>query len=168
MDESIEYIRCLIKKFGSDVALVVNHSGGKDSTRMLGVIREIFPLCTTYGVMAGTLCEHQRPISAVDRARSRCEEFGVTLSVVRNPKRTYLEMVEQRRMFPSAHVPPMHIGSEARSDRQVHSRVARTSHRELHWHPCGRIESPIETHILESERKAHNTAKNGVQLATHF
>ena len=63
---------------------------------------ESFPHCTTYGVMADTGFEHQRPISAVDWARSRCEKFGVTLSVVRNPKRTYLEMVEQREMFPSA------------------------------------------------------------------
>ena len=31
----------------------------------------------------------------------RCAEFGLTLTVVRNAKRTYLEMVEQRGMFPS-------------------------------------------------------------------
>jgi 3'-phosphoadenosine 5'-phosphosulfate sulfotransferase (PAPS reductase)/FAD synthetase len=29
-------------------------------------------------------------------------DLGITLSVVRNPKRTYLQMVEERRMFPSA------------------------------------------------------------------
>jgi DNA sulfur modification protein DndC len=102
MDENVEHVRRLIRQFGRNVALVVNHSGGKDSTRMLGLVRGIFPHCTTYGVMADTGFEHQRPISAVDWARSRCEEFGVTLSVVRNPKRTYLEMVEQREMFPSA------------------------------------------------------------------
>jgi DNA sulfur modification protein DndC len=102
MDEHVERVRSLIRQFGRNVALVLNHSGGKDSTRMLGLVREAFPVCTTYGVMADTGFEHQRPVSAVDWARTRCEEFGIALSVVRNPKRTYLEMVEQRRMFPSA------------------------------------------------------------------
>src|SRR5277367_4775923 len=99
MDGDAERVRSLTRQFGRNVALVVNHSGGKDSTRMLGLVRGIFPHCTAYGVMADTGFEHQRPISAVDWARSRCEEFGVNLSVVRNPKRTYLEMVEQREMF---------------------------------------------------------------------
>ena len=52
--------------------------------------------------MADTGFEHKFPISAADWARLRCAEFGLDLSVVRNPKRTYLEMVEQRGMFPSA------------------------------------------------------------------
>jgi hypothetical protein len=51
--------------------------------------------------MADTGFEHQRPISAADFARHRCAEFGLNLTVVRNPKRTYLEMVERRGMFPS-------------------------------------------------------------------
>jgi DNA sulfur modification protein DndC len=168
MGGSIEQIRCFIKEFGSNVALVVNQSGGKDSTRMLGLIREIIPLCTTYGVMADTGFEHQRPISAVDWARSRCEEFGVTLSVVRNPKRTYLEMVEQRRMFPSAQF------RQCTSDlkRGPIDKFIRALPEQVIVNCIGiraeEFESPIETYPLESERKAHHTAKNGVQLATHF
>jgi len=102
MDGDAERVRSLTRQFGQNVAFVVNHSGGKDSTRMLGLVRENFTHCTTYGVIADTGFEHQRPVSAVDWARQRCEELGVSLSVVRNPTRTYLEMVELRRMFPSA------------------------------------------------------------------
>jgi 3'-phosphoadenosine 5'-phosphosulfate sulfotransferase (PAPS reductase)/FAD synthetase len=51
--------------------------------------------------MADTGFEHAFPISAADFARARCAEFGLDLTVVRNRKRTYLEMVEQRGMFPS-------------------------------------------------------------------
>jgi DNA sulfur modification protein DndC len=51
--------------------------------------------------MADTGFEHVSPISAADFARARCAEFGLALTVVRNPKRTYLEMVEQRSVFPS-------------------------------------------------------------------
>jgi 3'-phosphoadenosine 5'-phosphosulfate sulfotransferase (PAPS reductase)/FAD synthetase len=52
--------------------------------------------------MADTGFEHKRPISAADFARQRCAEFGLELTVVRNLKRTYPEMVEQRGMFSSA------------------------------------------------------------------
>ncbi len=41
-------------------------------------------------------------ISAADFARARSAEFGVDLPIVRNLKRTYLEMVERRGLFPSA------------------------------------------------------------------
>ncbi|WP_158790030.1 phosphoadenosine phosphosulfate reductase family protein [Granulicella sp. L60] len=92
----------LFERFDGSVALVINHSGGKDSTRMLGFVRERLPEATTLAVMADTGFEHQRPISATDFARDRCAEFGVPLTVVRNSRRNYLEMVEQRGMFPSA------------------------------------------------------------------
>ena len=101
MTESMEQVRRLAQEHGSDLALVVNHSGGKDSTRMLGLVRQRLPNVRTYAVMADTGFEHRLPISAADWARSRCSEFGLNLTVVRNPKRTYLEMVEQRGMFPS-------------------------------------------------------------------
>jgi 3'-phosphoadenosine 5'-phosphosulfate sulfotransferase (PAPS reductase)/FAD synthetase len=52
---------------GANLAFVVNHSGGKDSTRMLGFVRRKFPDSPTYAVMADTGFEHQRPISAVMR-----------------------------------------------------------------------------------------------------
>lgn len=92
----------LVEQHGTDIAFVVNHSGGKDSTRMLGFVRRRFPDSSAYAVMADTGFEHQGPISAVEFARQRCVEFGLKLDVVRNPRHTYLEMVEQRGMFPSA------------------------------------------------------------------
>jgi 3'-phosphoadenosine 5'-phosphosulfate sulfotransferase (PAPS reductase)/FAD synthetase len=97
----LEAVRRLVQERGSDLAFVVNHSGGKDSTRMLGFVRNKFRDSPTYVVMADTGFEHQWPISAADFARQRCAEFGLNLTVVRNPKRTYLEMVERRGMFPS-------------------------------------------------------------------
>jgi DNA sulfur modification protein DndC len=96
MTQELEEVRRIAQEYGSDLALVVNHSGGKDSTRMLGFVRKKLPDTPTYAVMADTGFEHVSPISAADFARSRCAEFGLELTVVRNPKRTYLEMVEQR------------------------------------------------------------------------
>ncbi len=97
----LDAVREFVQEHGADLAFVVNHSGGKDSTRMLGLVRRRFQDSPTYPVMADTGFEHQKPISAAASARERCAEFGLTLDVVRNPKRTYLEMVEQRGMFPS-------------------------------------------------------------------
>jgi DNA sulfur modification protein DndC len=102
MNDDVESVRSLARRYGQDLPLVVNHSGGKDSMRTLGFVRELFPDITTYGVMADTGFEHQRPISALEWARARCADLGISLSVVRNSKRTYLQMVEERRMFPSA------------------------------------------------------------------
>lgn len=101
MLEDVQRVRSLTQEHGHNLAFVVNQSGGKDSVRMLGMIRELFPEVTTYGVMADTGFEHQKPISAVEWARRQCERFNVELSVVRNTKRTYLQMVEERGMFPS-------------------------------------------------------------------
>lgn len=101
MATELDAVRRLVHEHGDDLAFVVNHSGGKDSTRMLGLIRKKFRDSPTYAVMADTGFEHQRPISAADFARQRCAEFGLELTVVRHPRRTYLEMVEQRGMFPS-------------------------------------------------------------------
>ena len=101
MAVELEAVRRLVQERGGDLAFVVNHSGGKDSTRMLGLVRNKFRDSSTHVVMADTGFEHQRPISAADFARHRCAEFGLNLTVVRNPKRTYLEMVEHRGMFPS-------------------------------------------------------------------
>jgi 3'-phosphoadenosine 5'-phosphosulfate sulfotransferase (PAPS reductase)/FAD synthetase len=101
MTEGLEEVQRMAHEYGSDLAFVVNQSGGKDSTRMLGFVRKKFPETPTYAVMADTGLEHVSPISAADFARARCAEFGLELNMVRNPKRTYLEMVEQRGMFPS-------------------------------------------------------------------
>ena len=76
---------------------------------MLGLIRKRFP-DPTFAVMADTGFERMWPISAADFARARSAEFGVDLPIVRNLKRTYLEMVEQRGIFrqPSiASTPPI-------------------------------------------------------------
>lgn len=102
MATDLDAVRALEEQHGADLAFVVNHSGGKDSTRMLGFVLQRFRESQAYAVMSDTGFEHQRPISAVDFARQRCAEFGLELNVVRNPRRTYLEMVEQRGMFPSA------------------------------------------------------------------
>jgi len=101
MAVAIDQVKSLAQEHGNELAFVVNHSGGKDSARMLGFIRKKFPDSPTYAVMADTGFEHVLPISAADFARARCAEFGLELTVVRNSKRTYLEMVEQRGMFPS-------------------------------------------------------------------
>lgn len=102
MSRDVDAVRRLQQEQGPNLAFVVNHPGGKDSTRMLGFVRRRFPDAPMYVVMADTGFEHQKPISATDFARQRCAEFGLELTVVRNPKRTYLQMVEQRGMFPSA------------------------------------------------------------------
>jgi len=91
----------LIEKHGRDLALVINMSGGKDSTRLLGYIREQFPAVKTYVVMADTGFEHVKPISAEDWARRVTASFGLDLITVKNPNKTYLEMVERRGKFPS-------------------------------------------------------------------
>jgi 3'-phosphoadenosine 5'-phosphosulfate sulfotransferase (PAPS reductase)/FAD synthetase len=102
MCHSLDEVKRLVARFEGSVAFLINHSGGKDSTRMLGVVRECFPNVPAFAVIADAGFEHQRPISAADFARDRCLEFNVPLTVVRNPRRTYLQMVEQRGMFPSA------------------------------------------------------------------
>lgn len=84
------------------LALLLNLSGGKDSTRMLGLVREKFPRVKTYAVMADTGFEHVKPVSAVEWCRKLAARFDLPLTVVRNPNKTYLEMVRRRGMFPSA------------------------------------------------------------------
>ncbi len=101
MTAELKQVCRLAQKDGTHLAFVINHSGGKGSTRMMGLVRRTFPDMPTYAVMADTGFEHKAPISAADFARLRCAQFGLNLTVVRNPKRTYLEMVEQRGMFPS-------------------------------------------------------------------
>ena len=69
---------------------------------MLGYLRDRFPKVPAYCLMADTGFEHVRPIPAVDWTRTLCARFGVELTVVRNPNKTYLEMVRRRGRFPSA------------------------------------------------------------------
>ena len=83
-------------------ALLLNLSEGKDSTRMLGFVRERFPSLKTYAVMADTGFEHVKPVTAVDWCQELAARFGLALTVVRNPNKTYLDTVRRRGMFPSA------------------------------------------------------------------
>ncbi len=92
----------LVSASGASVALLLNLSGGKDSTRMLGFIRQHFPTVKTYAVMADTGFEHVKPVPAVDWCRQLAAGFGLPLTVVRNPNKTYVVMVRRRGMFPSA------------------------------------------------------------------
>jgi len=84
------------------VALVINVSGGKDSTRTLGYLRSRFPHIPTYCLMADTGFEHVRPVPTVEWSHQIATRFGIELHVVRNPNKTYLEMVRARSKFPSA------------------------------------------------------------------
>lgn len=95
-------VDALVRSHDGDVAFVVNVSGGKDSTRTLGAVAALFPNNPLYVVMADTGFEHQKPIPAVEWAGSITARFGYKLDVVRNPNKTYLEMVEARGMFPSS------------------------------------------------------------------
>ena len=54
MAGELETVRRLVQERGSDLAFVVNPSGGKDSTRMLGFVRKKFRDCPTYVVMEDT------------------------------------------------------------------------------------------------------------------
>ncbi len=97
-------VKQFIAENAEQIALVVRVrvSGGKDSTRMLGFLRAQFPAIPTYCVMADTGFEHVRPVPAVDWSRQMAARFGLELHVVRNPNKTYLEMVRRRGKFPSA------------------------------------------------------------------
>jgi DNA sulfur modification protein DndC len=84
-------VRELAWENSGDAALVVSHSGGKDSMRMLGVLQRESPELPIYCVLADTGFEHQTPISTEGWVRIRCESLAhpVPLSVVRNPNKTY-------------------------------------------------------------------------------
>lgn len=117
----IDQVRGLIAQYGDQLALVVNMSGGKDSVRMMGYLKEEFPSQPMYVVQADTGFEHIRPVSAEEWARQRSAAYGLPLYTVKaawgkrhkenkiwlpNPpelvgtRKTYLQMVERRGMFP--------------------------------------------------------------------
>jgi hypothetical protein len=43
MTQGLEEVRGIAQECGGDLALLVNHSGGENSTRMLGFVRKKFP-----------------------------------------------------------------------------------------------------------------------------
>ncbi len=101
-DESWSTQSSLLKPISERVALVINVSGGKDSTRTLGYLRSRFLHIPTYCLMADTGFEHVRPVQAVEWSHQIATRFGIELHVVRNPNTIYLEMVRARGKFPSA------------------------------------------------------------------
>ena len=114
------------------VALVINLSGGKDSTRMLGYLRDRFPAVPAYCVMADTGFEPVRPVPAVQWTRTLCSRFGVELHVVRNPNKTYLEMVRRRGRFPSAQFRQCTSDLKRGSDSQVRAATPASGAHQLH------------------------------------
>lgn len=84
--------------------LVINFSGGKDSTAMLAWICENYPNVPKHVVMADTGWEHKEVpgkwCSAIDWSIGIVAMFGLELHIVRNPNKTFLQMVERRGMFP--------------------------------------------------------------------
>lgn len=85
-----------------EMVLIINMSGGKDSVYMMGQLCAKYPTIRKIALYADTGFEHVNPVSAEEWARQRCEQFGVEFNVVKNPNKTYLQMVERRGMFPGA------------------------------------------------------------------
>lgn len=77
--------------------LVVNFSGGKDSTAMLAYLCDRYPDVKKHVVFADTGWEH---IGAEQWCRGVVKMMGHELIVVRNPNKSFLSMVEQRGKFP--------------------------------------------------------------------
>lgn len=78
--------------------LVVNFSGGKDSSAMLALLCERYPQIRTHVVFADTGWEHP---DAIDWSRSIVSRFGLELHVARNPNKDFFAMVRARGKFPS-------------------------------------------------------------------
>lgn len=78
--------------------LVINFSGGKDSSAMLAYLCEQYPSVKKHVVMADTGWEHT---DAVEWSRGIVDRFGLPLHVVSNPNKTFLSMVENRGKFPA-------------------------------------------------------------------
>ena len=54
MKSEFEEARLLVRERHGNIVAVINHSGGKDSMRMLGLVREEFPELPMISVMADT------------------------------------------------------------------------------------------------------------------
>lgn len=77
--------------------LVINFSGGKDSSAMLAYLCEHYPNVKKHVVFADTGWEHP---DAEEWSRKIVAMFGLPLHVVRNPNKTFLTMSERRGKFP--------------------------------------------------------------------
>lgn len=78
--------------------MVINYSGGKDSSAMLAYLSEKYPRIHKHVVMADTGWEH---IDAIAWGKSITARFNLPLHVVKNPNKDFMEMVRRRKMFPS-------------------------------------------------------------------
>ena len=120
MTQGLEEVRRMVQEYRSNLALVVNHSGEKDSTRTLGFVRKKFPETPTYFGDGGHRIRACIP--------NLCRRFCT--SAVRRVRFSL-----ERRAQPEAHVlgdgraswhvsvaavSPMHVRSEARAYRQIH------------------------------------------------
>jgi 3'-phosphoadenosine 5'-phosphosulfate sulfotransferase (PAPS reductase)/FAD synthetase len=70
MTTEMEQVRRSAQQHCDDFAFVVNQSGGKDSTGMMGLVRQTFPYAPTYADMADTGFEHIAPVKAANWART--------------------------------------------------------------------------------------------------
>lgn len=77
--------------------LVINFSGGKDSTVMLSYLCEKYPDIKKHVVFADTGWEHD---GTEQWCRDLVARFGLELHVVRNASKTFLTMSENRGKFP--------------------------------------------------------------------
>ena len=77
--------------------IVINFSGGKDSTAMLAFLCEKYPEVKKHVIFADTGWEHT---DAEAWSRQIVGLFGLELQVVRNPNKTFLSMSEKRGKFP--------------------------------------------------------------------
>lgn len=78
--------------------LIINFSGGKDSSAMLAYLCEKYPCIRKHVVFADTGWEHE---DAVEWGKLIVARFGLPLHVVKNPNKDFIGMVRKRRMFPA-------------------------------------------------------------------
>jgi 3'-phosphoadenosine 5'-phosphosulfate sulfotransferase (PAPS reductase)/FAD synthetase len=79
------------------MTLIINFSGGKDSTAMLAYLCEKYPDLKKYVVYADTGFEHE---GTEDWCRSIVSKFGLELHVAKNKNKNFLTMAESRGKFP--------------------------------------------------------------------
>jgi 3'-phosphoadenosine 5'-phosphosulfate sulfotransferase (PAPS reductase)/FAD synthetase len=77
--------------------MVINFSGGKDSTAMLAYLCEHYPDVKKHVVFADTGWEHP---GTEQWCRDLVARFGLELHVVRSSTKTFLTMAQKRGMFP--------------------------------------------------------------------
>ena len=80
MKNEFEEVGLLARENPGTVVMGINLFGGKDSMRMLGLVREEFPELPMISVMADTGFEHEFPISAEAWGRRRSRVRSITRS----------------------------------------------------------------------------------------